>query len=168
MSSTVILSAILQVVDDLQRGAERVIGGPSRAALAVNVEHEASDWHGRVRAIAHQVVPVAVAQLGHIHSEGGEQILRVARRELAICEVRAQGDAGRISVALAEQGRLESSDERKLLPRRKRRVIGNVVGGAHEVVERQDWPTMARIDAAATPRENFRPGGLCQIAHRQE
>src|SRR5215813_14526254 len=35
---TVILSTILQVIDDLQRRAERIIGGPGGTALAVNVE----------------------------------------------------------------------------------------------------------------------------------
>src|SRR4029078_9895620 len=44
----VILAAILQVIDDLQRRAEGIIGRPGNPALPVHVEHEASNPHRRV------------------------------------------------------------------------------------------------------------------------
>ena len=75
----VILSAILQVIDDLQRRAEGIIGGPDGPAFPMHIEHEASNRHRRVGTIADQVVPVAVAQFGDIHPERGEQILRMTR-----------------------------------------------------------------------------------------
>ena len=55
----VIGAAILQMIDDLQRRAERVVGWPGRAALAMDIEHEAADRHRRIGAIVDQVVPVA-------------------------------------------------------------------------------------------------------------
>ena len=39
----VVLGAVLQMVDHLKRGAERVIGGPDRPRLAMDVEDEAAD-----------------------------------------------------------------------------------------------------------------------------
>jgi hypothetical protein len=75
----VIGAAVLHMIDDLQRGAKRVVGGPGRARLAMHVEHEAADRHGRIAAVVHQLVEVAVAQLADVHAEGVEQILRVLR-----------------------------------------------------------------------------------------
>jgi hypothetical protein len=142
----VILSAILQVIDDLQRGAERIIGGPQRAALAVDVEHVAPDRHGGVGAVADQVVPITVAQLGHVHAEGGEQILRMARRELARRQLRAQCDRDRIVVVPAEQRRFELIHQCELFRRRQRGMVGNIVGGAHEFVEGEDRRAVARMN----------------------
>ena len=51
VESRIVLPAVLQVVDDLQRRAERVVRRPGRAALAMHVEHEAADRHGRIAAI---------------------------------------------------------------------------------------------------------------------
>jgi hypothetical protein len=143
---TVILSAILQVIDDLQRRAERIIGAPGGTALTVNVQHETPHRHGGIRAITDQIVPVAVTQLGHIHSKRGEQILRVTRRELACRELRAQSDADRIVVAFAKQGRFEPIDQRKLFLRRKRGMVGDIVGGTHEFIECEDRRPMARVN----------------------
>jgi hypothetical protein len=72
--------------------------------------------------------------------------LRVARRELACRELRAQSDPDRIVVAFAKQGRFEPIEQRKLFLRRKRGMVGDVVGGTHEFVEREDGPTMARVN----------------------
>ena len=85
-----ILAAILQVIDDLQRGAQRIVRRPGGAALAMHIEHEAADRHRRIAAVVDEVVPVPVAQLGHVHAERGEQVLRVARRQAALGERVAQ------------------------------------------------------------------------------
>src|SRR3954453_4407035 len=50
-----ILSAILQVIVDLQRGAKRIVRRPSGAAFAVNIEHKAPDRHGGKRAVVDQI-----------------------------------------------------------------------------------------------------------------
>jgi hypothetical protein len=103
----IILGAILQVIDDLQGGAERVVGRPGGAAFAMDVEHEAADRHGGIGAVADQVVPVAVAQLGYVHAERGEQVLGVTRRQRPRRQLLAQPHRDRIIVVLAEQARLE-------------------------------------------------------------
>ena len=112
----------------------------------MNVEHETPHRHGGIRAITDQIVPIAVTQLGHIHSKRGEQILRVTRRELACRELRAQSDADRIVVALAKQGGFESVHQRKLFLRRKCGMVGDIVGGTHEFVECEDRRPMARVN----------------------
>ena len=98
-----VLAAVLQVIDDLQCGAERIVRRPGGAALAMHIEHEAADRHRRVAAIMNEIVPVRVAQLGHVHAERGEQILRVARRKPALGERVAQPHGFAIVAALAEQ-----------------------------------------------------------------
>src|SRR5258708_22638008 len=73
---TVILSAILKVIDDLQRRAERIIGGPGGTTLAGHVHHETPPRHGRIPTITHHIVPAAVTPPGPNHSQPGQPILR--------------------------------------------------------------------------------------------
>ena len=70
----------------------RVGGGPGAAALAVHVEHETADRHRRIGAVAHEIVPVAVAQLGGVEAERLEQILRMLRRHAALGQRATQRD----------------------------------------------------------------------------
>ena len=158
----VILAAILQVIDDLQRRAEGIIGGPGGPALPVHVEHEASDRHGGVGAIADQIVPVAVAQLGHVHAECGEQILRMARREMTCSELRAQGDGDGVIAVPAEQCRLEPVEQRKLVLRGQRRMVRDIVGGADEFVECENRLAMTRMNQPRCHREIFVPMALAR------
>ncbi len=58
-----VLGAILQMVEHLQRGAERVGGPPGGAVLAMQIEHVASDRGRGIAAIIHQLGPVRVAVL---------------------------------------------------------------------------------------------------------
>ncbi len=141
---------------------KRVVGGPGRAALAMHVEHEAADRHRRIAAIVDQVVPIAVAELGDVEPERGEQILGVARRQLALVELRPQRDADRIVVAAAEQGRLQPVEQRELLRRRQRGMVGDVVGGAHEIVEREDRRAVARMDEPRGHRKILVPMALAR------
>ena len=78
----IVLPAILQMIDDLQGGAQRVIGRPAVAAFAVDVADEATDRHGGERAVSDQIVPIAIAQLCDVEPERSEQILRVLRRKI--------------------------------------------------------------------------------------
>ena len=55
----------------------------------------------------HDLVPVLVAQLCHVHAEGGEQVERMARRHAALGKCRTQADRFLLGVALAEQFGLE-------------------------------------------------------------
>src|SRR6185437_16328579 len=54
----VIGGAILQVIEHLERAAQRIGGRPRRALLAMEVEELASHRRGGVAAIRHEVVPV--------------------------------------------------------------------------------------------------------------
>ena len=110
----VVGGAVLHMIDDLQRRAERVVGWPGRAILAVHVEHEPADRHRRVAAVVHQVVEVAVAQLGDVHAKRIEQVLRVLRAQPARSEFVAQRDALRLGIALAEQRRLQAVEQLEL------------------------------------------------------
>ncbi len=73
----VILGAILQVIDDLQRGAQGIIGGPGVPAFAMHVQHEPAHRHGRIAAIIHQIVPVAIAQFGDVAAKGFQKVQRM-------------------------------------------------------------------------------------------
>ena len=65
-----ILTAVLQVVDDLQGGADGIRRRPGALArLAVHVEHEAADRHCRQRAVVDQFRPVRVAVLSHVDAQ---------------------------------------------------------------------------------------------------
>ena len=156
----VVGGAVLQVIDDLQRGAQRVVGGPRRARLAMHVEHETADRHGRVAAVVHQVGPVAVAPLDHVHAEGGDEVARMLRIEPARAQLGAQRHAFRLGVALAEQRGLQAVEQFQLLGLRQRSVIGDVVGHAHEIVERQDRLAIARRDQSRGHREILVPVSL--------
>ena len=68
----------------------------------MDVEHETPDRHRRIAAIMNEIVPILVAQLGHVHAERGEQILRVARRKSALGERVAQPHGFGIVIASAE------------------------------------------------------------------
>ena len=141
----VVRRAVLNVVDDLQRRADGVGRGPSAAALAVHVEHETPDRHRGVGAVAHEVVPVAVAQLGGVEPKGLEQILRMLRRHVALGKRAAQRDRLRIAVAGAKQILLQAVQQTDLLLRRKRGVVGDVVGASARIRRRRG---SARDDAA--------------------
>ena len=86
----IVRDAILQMIVDLQRGADRVRRGPGRAALAVHVEHIASDRHRRISAIVDQIVPIRIAMLAGVQFERPEQIERVLRRQAALRQHVAQ------------------------------------------------------------------------------
>ena len=113
----VVGATVLDVVVDLQGRAQRVVGRPGRARLAMDVEHEAADRHRRIAAIFDQLVPVAVAQLGHVHAERREQVLGVARRQLALLERGAQPPRRGFAVGAAEKAGFERVEMGELLGR---------------------------------------------------
>ena len=154
--------AILQMIDDLQRRAQRIVGRPHGSALAVHVADKAADRHGRQRAIADEIVPIAIAELGDVELERGKQILRMLGRKIALGKRVAQPHRYRIFVALSGQARIEAIEQRKLFFRLERGMVGDVVRGAHEIVERQDWRTMARLNQPGSHREIFIPMTLAR------
>ena len=117
----------------------------------------------------HQLVPVGVAQLGHVEPERVEQILRMARRQRPLGQHGAQPHALRIVVVAAEQAAFQAVEQRELAVGRELGMVGDVVGDAHELVERQDRRTEARMDEMGRHREILVPVSLArsQLARRR-
>ena len=112
----------------------------------MHIEHETSDRHRRIGAVAHEIVPVAVAQLGGVEPERLEQILRMLRRHAALGQRAAQRHRFRAAVAGAEKVGLHAVEHFDFLRRRQRGMVGDVVGRAHEFVEGQNQRAVARLD----------------------
>jgi hypothetical protein len=138
VQAPVILCAILEVVDDLQRGAERVRSRPDRRALPVHVEHESADRRGRKRAIIHQLRPVGVTAFFDVEPKGLEKIERMLGRETVLAELEPQRLSLRIGRAAAAERCVKTVEKGKLALRRKGGMIGDVIGRSHEPIERQD------------------------------
>ena len=129
------------------------LAGQVARDFAMHVEHEAADRHRRKPAIVDQLVPVGIAQLGRVLAEGLHQVLRVLRRQPAPTQHVAQLDAFRLVVVLAEEARLERIETRELFVGGKPRVVGDVVGGAHEIVEGKDRRPVPAADQPRGDRE---------------
>ena len=142
----IVFSAVLQMIDDLQRRAQRVGGGPGAAVLAVDVENEAPDRHGRIGAVTDQVVPIAIAQFGGVGAECGEQVLGVAWREITGGERVSQGRCLGTRVLLPQQAGFQAIEPRNLFRCGQDRAVRHVVGGAHEAIERENGRAMPRRD----------------------
>ncbi len=65
------------MIDDLERGAQGVIGRPAILAFAMHIQHETPHRHGGIAAIIDQLVPIAIAQLGDVAAESFQKIQRV-------------------------------------------------------------------------------------------
>ena len=141
----IVVAAVLQVVDDLQCGAQRVRGRPGRGALPMHIEHKTSDWHGRKLAVGHQLIPVRVAPLRGVEAEGLEQIQRVPIVHIALGERTPQGRRPGLAGAAGEVF-LELIEPRDFLFRGQRRVVGDIVGGADKIVEGQNGAAMLGAD----------------------
>ena len=119
----------------------------------MHIEHKAPDRHRRKAAIVDEIVPILVTQLGHVHPECGEQVLRVARRQSALGKRMAQAHGFGIVVALPQQIRLQPVELHELVFRLQARMIRDIVGNADELVECEDDAAMARVDQPRRHRE---------------
>ena len=154
------------MIDDLQRGAQRIVRRPGVAALAVHVEHEAADRHRRIAAISDQILPVAIAALGDVHAKRREQILSVAWRKRALGERVAQRGRVRLGLVFAQQPLFELVEQRELVRFGERGMVRDVVGGAHEAVERENQSAVTASDQAGSHREVLVPMGLAGLDFR--
>ena len=128
----------------------------------MDIADKAADRHGRERAIRDEIVPVAVTQLGDVELECREQILRMFWRQTALGQRGAQPHRHGIVVVRADEAAIEAIEQSELLGRRKRRMIGDIVGGAHEIVERQDRLAVARMNEKGGDREILVPVALAR------
>ena len=156
----VILAAILEVVDHLERRAKRIVGGPGRAVLAVHVQHVAADRHRRERAVMHEIRPVAGARLAGIEPESVEELLSVDRRKVPLGKDPPQGLGLGVGRARAEERRLQPVEKAQLLVGREGGMVGDVVGRSHKAVEGEDRPAVAGMDQARGDREILVPVAL--------
>src|SRR5262245_2122288 len=111
----IILGTVLELVDHLQRRAQRIGISPGRSVLAMHVEHETADRHGRVPAIVHELLPVGIAALGHVLTKGSEKIERMDRCKGRPSQNSPERDGGLGAVGLAEQRVLKRIKARKFV-----------------------------------------------------
>src|SRR5690242_16046057 len=123
----------------------------------MNVANKAADRHRRKSAIGHQVVPIAVTQLGDVEAKRRQEILRVLGRQPARVQSPPQPHRDLIGVVGADDASTESIEQSELLLRAQHGMIGDVVGGAYEIVEREDRLAMARMNEKGCYREILIP-----------
>ncbi len=155
------------MVQDLQRVAERIGEFPGIAGFAMKIEHMASDGGRRVAAILQEIVPVAVAALGRVLGEGPEHVMAMPRRHADLVQALPHGKGGgRFRARRAVEDGAHASEAFHLLLRRKRRVVGDVVGLAGEAVEGVHMRAELAADEPGSRLENSRRRAPCPRASR--
>ena len=101
----------------------------------------------------HQVIPIAVAALGGVQPEGGQEVLRMPGGQAAFLEDAAQHGRNAVSVIFSEQPSLKAIEQRQFLVLCERGVVGDVVGRPHELIKGEDWSAMPRADQARGDRK---------------
>jgi hypothetical protein len=90
-------------------------------------------------------VPVLIPKLGHIHPEGDENIEGVARRHRTLRQRAPQIDRLGLAVAPALQFGFKQVEKSELVALAERRMIGDIVGGSDEIVERENQRPVTRM-----------------------
>src|SRR5262245_55143351 len=111
----IVLGTVLEMVDHLQRRAKWIGMGPGRFVLAMHIEYEAPDRHGRVAAIMNELIPARVAALSHVHAERGQESERMGRSKARLRQHLPQRDGGLGAVGLAKKRVLERSEASELV-----------------------------------------------------
>src|SRR5437762_11921127 len=88
----------------------------------MNVANETTDRHRRKSAIRHQVVPIAVTQLGDVEAKRGQKILRVLGRQPARVKSPPQPHRDLIGVIGADDASTESIEQTELLLRAQHEI----------------------------------------------
>ncbi len=114
----------------------------------MNIEHEAPHGAGGIAAIFHQVIPVAITQLGDVEAKGLQQIEGMAGRHATLGQRRAQRQGISLRVAAAEQGFFHPVEQCEFFCRHQARMIGDVIGHAREAIEGENDAAMTRADEA--------------------
>ena len=112
----------------------------------------------------HQLVEIGVARLGRVHAKGIDQVERMAGRELARRQRRAQRLGHFDAVVPAEQRRLETIEPRDLFVGAQLRAVGNIVGGTDEIVEGEhDRPVCLRDERRGDGKILVAMGLCCRL-----
>jgi hypothetical protein len=91
--AAVVLGAVLQMVDDLQRVAQGIGKPEVPPVLAVQLEQKPADRRRRPVAIVHELGPVGIAVLHRVLLEGRDEVAGVGEIDAGVDERAAQGDA---------------------------------------------------------------------------
>ena len=91
IEALIVLSAILKVIDDLQRRAQSVGGRPHGRIFFMHVENETADRRRGQSAIVHQLRPVGVAVLPRVEPKGLQKVQRMFRAQAGLGELEPQG-----------------------------------------------------------------------------
>ena len=165
----VVVLHVLQMVDHLQRAAQRVRRRPAAALLAMQVEQEAADRVGGELAIAEQILPIGVAELGCILLEGRDQIEAMAFRHAGLGHAPAQA-AGllqrRVGRLLAGQGGGEAVEPGDLVVRGEIRIVGDVVDRPGKGVVGGDMGPQRCGEEETSRPGNSRPQHPCRTGFR--
>ena len=141
IEALIVLSAILQVIDDLQRRAESVGGRPHGRIFFVHVENKTADRRRGQSAIIHQLRPVGVTVLPRVEPKGLKQIQGMLRAQAGLGKLKPQG-LGFVSRRPAPGERVvEIVEKLELRLRRQSRVIGDIVRRTHEAIEGENRTT---------------------------
>src|SRR4029077_8761122 len=99
----------------------------------------------------------AIAQLGDVHAECGEQILGVACREVPVPQGGTQPLRHRLAFDAAEKTSLKPIEMGEFLARCERGMVGDIVSGADEFVECQNGGAVLGFDQYRCDREVLVP-----------
>ena len=150
----VVVGAILQMVQHLQRRAERVRWRPGHARLAVQIEQLPPDRRRRIAAIRHQIVPVSVTRFDRVEPERLEQVVAMLRRGPRFGQACAHRQSGRrIAARRALQYLGHAVEPAQLVFRHQLRVVGDIVGVAREAVERMHMRSQVAPDQPGADRK---------------
>jgi hypothetical protein len=131
---------VLEVVEDLEGGAERVGGRVRLGPLAVQAEQEAADGIGGAGAVMEKLGPIGVAGHRRVLPESVEHQARLREPGAVLGRGGVQRGRCRHGRVPGEERPLHRVETRQLLLRRKVGRIGDVVRRAHEAVEGQHRP----------------------------
>ena len=109
--------------------------GQTILTFAVHVQDETADGHGRIPAVLHQVVPIAIAALGDVLAECRQQLQRMARGKTRLGKRAPQGDRIGRRIGLPRRVSLERVEKRELVAFGQRGMIGSIVGCPGKPIE---------------------------------
>ena len=140
----IVLPAVLQMVDDLQGGAQGIVQRPQRAVLAMHIEHIAPHRHGRKAAIGHQGWPIGMAAGGAVQHKRIEQIVRMGQVKPQFPRHPAQHHGFRRALTFKPGAHM--GEQPKLLFLRRGGMIGYVIRQPGEGIERHHRCAVLRLE----------------------
>ncbi len=135
-----IVGAILEMIQHLQRAAQRIDGRPGVVALAMEIEELPPDRRGRVAAVMHQIGPIRRSAAWSRPCGRREGCRGNAGRS---CRSRAGSRACATAAGESSPGAPSStasmrSSRRTFSSADERGIVGDIVGSAREAIEGMD------------------------------